>query len=116
MKQLQLFLLPMTFCMAFIAYLLQAHMLLSSDVAALMDEGQRMWAGGKYVSDFFETNPPMAMYLYFPVLLFVKMTGGAGIVKFKYLFFEEDSCPKGLHSLLCLGDHAGISLISTAYV
>ena len=57
-----------------LAFYFQTQMLLSSDVACLLNEANQMLAGGKYGADFFETNPPMILYLYFPVCLFAKIT------------------------------------------
>src|SRR5690349_20365631 len=57
-------------CMAVI---IQQHLMLSPDVAYLMYAAGQMLEGGKYISDIFETNPPMILYLYFPAYWMAKL-------------------------------------------
>lgn len=45
--------------------------LFNSDVLWLAGCAQKLWHGGKYYTDFFETNPPMILYLYIPPLIVI---------------------------------------------
>lgn len=47
---------------------IQSQILLSLDIGWLLTVGKRLLAGGKYYSDFFEVNPPMAAYIYMPAI------------------------------------------------
>lgn len=58
-----------------IAIAIQHHLFLHGDVAYLLDVAETMLKGGTYGHDFFETNPPMILYLYLPPLLLSKATG-----------------------------------------
>ncbi len=52
------------------AWMIQSRLLINWDSSLLMREAKLLLAGGNYVSDFFELNPPMSIYLYlFPVIL-----------------------------------------------
>lgn len=55
-------------------YFLQTRMLLSADVSYLLHVSKQLWAGGTYITDFFETNPPMILYLYLPVIFLHHIT------------------------------------------
>lgn len=48
----------------------QSSLILSLDVSWLMEVASRLMRGGKYYLDFYETNPPMSIYIYLPALLF----------------------------------------------
>src|SRR6185437_2828635 len=62
-------------CLLFIlAYIVQSLGALNSDVASLLYDTKLLLMGGTYVKDFFETNPPMVLYLYAPVILIEKLT------------------------------------------
>ncbi|AKP72320.2 hypothetical protein AVI54_09390 [Piscirickettsia salmonis] len=52
--------------------LIQSHIILNEDVLWLVTATQRLLAGGSYVNNFFETNPPLILYLYTPAVLLVK--------------------------------------------
>ncbi|MBU1926497.1 MAG: hypothetical protein KKI20_01890 [Gammaproteobacteria bacterium] len=45
---------------------LQYHLIFSGDVSWLLHVTQKLLNGGVYVNDFFETNPPLILYLYMP--------------------------------------------------
>ncbi len=45
----------------------QTHFLLSNDIFWLIKVGQSWLGGGQYLKDFFETNPPLAFYIYLPI-------------------------------------------------
>lgn len=62
-----------TLIFAGIAWLIQSHLYLNGDVAYLLHVTQRFLSGGHYIQDFYETNPPMILYLYSPVFLLAKM-------------------------------------------
>lgn len=64
-----------SFCALFLlAYYIQTQLFLSPDVAFLLYITKIMINGGKYVTDFFETNPPMILYLSSPVCILAKYT------------------------------------------
>lgn len=52
---------------SFLAYLLQVPLVFSPDVGYLLYASKQLLAGGNYVSEIFETNPPMILYLYSPI-------------------------------------------------
>ena len=52
-----------------VAWNFQASILLNTDVSWLTLAAKRLLAGGSYATDFFETNPPLIIYLYTPLLL-----------------------------------------------
>src|SRR5579872_6665009 len=56
------------------AFWLQKNMMLHGDVAYLIYVARLVLAGKTYGIDFFETNPPMILYLYIPVLFLAKKT------------------------------------------
>lgn len=51
------------------------HGMINGNSSWLMHLAQRLLAGGKYYQDFFETNPPISIYLYVPVLTIAKVLG-----------------------------------------
>lgn len=57
-----------------LAALIQLTLFLSSDVQYLTHVADMLLSGGKYGIDFYETNPPMILYLYMPPLLLHKLT------------------------------------------
>lgn len=59
---------------ATIAYFVQSMFILNGDVASLLFDTQLFLAGGTYVKDFFETNPPMIFIIYSPASLFAQLT------------------------------------------
>lgn len=58
-----------------LAWQLQSSLFLNYDVSWLMHAARRLLSGGTYSRDFFETNPPLILYLYLPPVLFSKLTG-----------------------------------------
>ncbi|WP_235602849.1 hypothetical protein, partial [Piscirickettsia litoralis] len=52
-----------------VSFVIQLHIILSNDVIWLMTATARLLSGGSYVQDFFETNPPLILYLYTPAYL-----------------------------------------------
>lgn len=72
MKQEGLYLGVGSFFLIAFAYFLQTKMLLTADVAYLIHVSSQVMDGGTYVSDFFETNPPMILYIYMPVVIALK--------------------------------------------
>lgn len=51
------------------AWILQDQLFLNWDVSWLMHAAKRLLNGGTYSHDFFETNPPLILYLYLPPIL-----------------------------------------------
>lgn len=64
-----------SFALIMFAMFLQSNLLLHSDVIYLMHASQLLLAGGSYAKDFFETNPPLILYLYAPIIFFAKISG-----------------------------------------
>ncbi len=62
--------------LVFLAYLLQSSIIMSPDVSYLIHAAWVLFQGGHYVSQIFETNPPMILYLYLPIHLLVKIVTG----------------------------------------
>ncbi len=57
----------------FFAYFLQSTIVASADVSYLIHASLQLFHGGRYGLDIFETNPPMILYLYFPVHLLMNL-------------------------------------------
>lgn len=86
-----------TVILMLVSYYLQSTMIFSPDVGYLLHAANQMLEGGNYVSEIFETNPPMILYLYFPVCLFVKLTSVDIITAARiYVFFLA-----ALSSIIC---------------
>ncbi|ALA23586.1 hypothetical protein AVI51_10090 [Piscirickettsia salmonis] len=60
------------FLLLIVSVLMQSHIILNEDMLWLVTATQRLLAGGSYVNNFFETNPPLILYLYTPAVLLVK--------------------------------------------
>lgn len=71
-KEMILFLLT-TFFAIVMLLLSHKYLLFSPDVSYLLHAANQMLEGGHYVTDIFETNPPMILYLYFPACLLAKV-------------------------------------------
>jgi len=56
-----------------LSILLQFNIFFNQDTSWLMHAGQRLLAGGNYANNFFEVNPPMAIYLYLPAVWLAKL-------------------------------------------
>ncbi len=69
MKKSILFIFMPGLTLLLIGYFIQSHLLLSGDVGYLMHASEQLLRGGQYATDFFETNPPMILYLYAPCYL-----------------------------------------------
>src|SRR3990167_8842317 len=54
------------------------------DAANALYEAKVILSGGKYFYDFFETTPPMFLYVFFPVVLVLKWFP---IIQFQYVIF-----------------------------
>ena len=57
---------------ALLGFLFQSFIVFSPDVGYLLYATKQWLAGGRYVTDIFETNPPMILYLYSPIWFAVK--------------------------------------------
>jgi hypothetical protein len=51
------------------AILIQTQIFLNYDLLYLTHAAKQLLAGGNYLNDFFETNPPLILFLYMPPLL-----------------------------------------------
>lgn len=58
--------------MYLLAFIIQWHSLLNWDVSLLMHTAERFFQGGKYGSAFFDTDPPLILYIYFIPVLFAR--------------------------------------------
>lgn len=71
-----------------VAFWAQNNLPLHGDVNYLINTANFILSGKKYGIDFFETNPPMILYLYFPVLSLAKLTNfNIAICLKAYVFF-----------------------------
>lgn len=57
-----------------VTYLIQTLFLIHPDVLYLVHASNLMYEGGSYSHDFFETNPPLIMYLYMPAVWINKIS------------------------------------------
>lgn len=57
------------------------------DIVWLMEAAKRMLHGGSYTTDFFETNPPLILYLYLPPLFISKFLAIDLILTFRVYIF-----------------------------
>lgn len=73
MKQ-RIFLGSALFVIFALSIFIQTTLLFNCDISWLMLAAKRMLAGGTYTKDFFEPNPPMAIYIYIPAVLLAKAT------------------------------------------
>src|SRR5687768_3213581 len=64
----------MLFTIALFVFL-HHQVLFSPDVSYLLHATQQILQGGHYATDIFETNPPMILYLYSPVIGLAKLFG-----------------------------------------
>ena len=70
-----------------IALYIQSVVFMSGDISWLMEAARRLLRGGSYAHDFFETNPPLILFLYIPPVLFIKFTHLSAIWVFRgYVF------------------------------
>lgn len=106
-----------------LALLIQVNSFLNCDVSLLMHGGKLMLAGGKYYSSFFETNPPMAIYIYLPAVLLAKgwainFITAVRIYIFAVAIFTLLLCASLLRQLLFAKDKKlyGCLLLALAFV
>ncbi len=85
-KNNYLFFLVALFTLYYLCWQLQNHLLLNFDVSWLTFAAQQMLGGGNYVNNFLETNPPLIIYLYMP-LVFLKVHLGISIIEGIKLYF-----------------------------
>ncbi len=76
----------------FAAWIIQSTILLNHDVSWLMQASKRMFEGGSYTQDFFELNPPMILYIYFPVVYLVKTLSISTIIAIRIWIILLASC------------------------
>ena len=82
------------------AYFLQTKIIFSPDVGYLLLAANQMLAGGHYAKTFFETNPPMILYLYFPVCLFTHSTAISIFTVFRLYIISLSLMSAGLSFFL----------------
>ena len=58
-----------------LAFVVQNNLFIHADVSYLMHVSQMLLAGGRYGFEFFETNPPMILYLSMPPLWLADISG-----------------------------------------
>src|SRR6185312_4261955 len=56
------------------AIFIQAHLQVHGDVGYLLYTAEQVFSGKLYGKEMFETNPPMILYLYSPVIFLAKLT------------------------------------------
>ncbi|HSW71231.1 MAG TPA: hypothetical protein VLH77_04555, partial [Gammaproteobacteria bacterium] len=98
MKKLSMGLVIVIYCFA---GFLQAQLFLNWDVNWLMLAAQRLLQGGNYAQNFFETNPPLILYLYMPPLWASKFFSiSQGMALCLYVFFAASISLSGCYLLL----------------
>ncbi len=81
------------------AWLLQNLFLLNSDVSWLIHASQQMLRGGTYAGAFLETNPPLILYLYLPVVLLKEFTQLNVVIALRIYVFTLSATSLWLGSL-----------------
>ena len=70
------------------AWIIQDKLFLSYDVSQLLHAAKLLLAGGTYVNDFFNPNPPLISYLYAPPIIISQLLNIKIIIPFRiYIFF-----------------------------
>lgn len=88
MPSIQKFILPLLLLgVIILGWEFQAALFLNYDVSWLMHAARRWLQGGTYSRDFFETNPPLILYLYLPPVLLTKLTGFHPALVFRGFLF-----------------------------
>lgn len=87
------------------SWIIQSQSYLGIDMSWLMHAARRMISGGNYLSDFFEINPPMAIYIHIPPVFIAKVMLLDPIQVFRvYVFsiavFSLVICAALLHALV----------------
>lgn len=67
-----------------LAYFIQTLTFLNGDVGSLLYDTRLFLAGGSYVTDFFETNPPMIFLLYAPASLLIKWFSWSSVITMRF--------------------------------
>lgn len=70
----------------------QSYILINWDVSWGLQLAQRTLAGGTYFKDFFETNPPLVLYLYMPAVIFAKYFSISSILAVRFYIFTLCFC------------------------
>lgn len=82
------YLLPIGLSFIFLcAWILQQQILLNWDASWLIHAARRLLVGGTYKNNFFETNPPLILYLSMPAILISNLTSLAIYTSFKLYIF-----------------------------
>ena len=71
-----------------VSLFIQSRIFLNFDVIYLSDAAKRLLAGGTYTNDFFETNPPLILFLYLPAIFLAKLTSISLSVAMRIYFFS----------------------------
>lgn len=66
----------------------QSHLVMCCDAAWLIHAARELLAGGTYFNNFFEVNPPMAIYIYIPVIFIAKITQLSLLLSFYVYIFS----------------------------
>lgn len=70
-----------------LGWIMQSRLLLNWDVSWLIHATRRLMAGGTYIKDFPDINPPMILYLTIPVILLSKFLSITTIVAMRLYIF-----------------------------
>lgn len=70
-----------------LSWLIQSKSYIGIDMSWLMHAARRMMNGGNYLSDFFEINPPMAIYIHIPPVFIAKVLHLNSILVFRCYVF-----------------------------
>ncbi len=73
---------------------LQQYAIFNWDVAYAIQVANKMLAGGHYYTDFFNSNPPLAFYIYIPVVALEKIVNPIAALQFYILLIA--SCSLGI--------------------
>jgi len=85
---MQKFLIPLFLAFFYsCAWLIQGQFLLKGDVSWQMHLARLVLAGGNYVNDFFEINPPLSIYLYMPAIFLQKIGAVSAITALRIYIF-----------------------------
>lgn len=71
-----------------VSWMMQATLMIRSDVSILMHEAMQLMAGAQYAKDLYETDPPLILYLCMPPVLFMKYWHLSVFIAWRlYVFF-----------------------------
>lgn len=70
-----------------LAWKIQASILLNWDVSWILQITKRLLAGGSYIKDFFDPNPPMILFLFSPIIFLKKLLSINIILALRIYFF-----------------------------